>query len=118
MDRTPWITPHIWEVRGTPFNLNVEAYDKAISWGTSLISIFFHKNTGAMDIKSIRRTIKGKGVFKLYNFESIFLLTTIFKVQKQVVGNRASIQQPYNCSELYTLLVIKQPIIGASCKHI
>src|SRR3954468_11863187 len=39
-------TPHIWEVRGTPFNLNVKAYNKVVSWGTSLISIFFHENTG------------------------------------------------------------------------
>src|SRR4051812_7123785 len=32
-DRTLWITFHNLEIRGTPFNLNVEAYDKAISGG-------------------------------------------------------------------------------------
>src|SRR3954466_5675175 len=72
-DRTLWITFHDLEIRGTPFNLNIEAYDKAIPCGTSFISIFLHENTGAMDIKSVRRT-KKKCVFILCNLESIFLL--------------------------------------------
>src|SRR3954471_22197806 len=59
-DRTLWIVLHILEIKGAPFTLNIEAYDKAISWGTSFISIFFHENTGAMDIKSARHATKGK----------------------------------------------------------
>src|SRR4051812_46438554 len=37
-DSTPWIILHILEIKGIPFNLHVEAYDKVISRGTPLMT--------------------------------------------------------------------------------